>query len=101
MSISFQKSMETNPFLIALYRIIRILEAILEVLKKLLSRYDADRGEQLTRQQVKDYLGIGEATYKRRVKDGTLKPLKLPGGHRYYKRDLEKARAESARRGRV
>ena len=58
-------------------------------------------GEQLTRQQVKDYLKISESTYKRKVKDGTLKPIKLPGGDRFYKKDLLNAYLESQRKGRI
>ncbi|TCD07680.1 DNA-binding protein [Pedobacter frigidisoli] len=57
--------------------------------------------EQLTRQQAKDYLGISESTYKRKVKDGSLKPLKLPGGDRFYKSQLYQEYKESIRRGRI
>lgn len=56
---------------------------------------------QLTRQQVKDYLNISESTYKRKVKDGTLKPIKLPGGDRFYLKDLLAAYMESQRKGRI
>ncbi|WP_293307742.1 helix-turn-helix domain-containing protein [Pedobacter sp. UBA5917] len=57
--------------------------------------------EQLTRQQVKDYLKISESTYKRKVKDGTLRPIKLPGGDRFYLKDLLAAYLESQRKGRI
>jgi len=57
--------------------------------------------EQMTRQQVKDYLNISEATYKRKVKEGKLRPLKMPGGDRYYKSQLEEEYRESIRRGRI
>jgi len=57
--------------------------------------------ELMTRQEVKDYLGISESTYKRKVKDGTLIPLKLPGGDRFQKTQLLLAFEESRRRGRV
>jgi hypothetical protein len=60
-----------------------------------------DPNEQLTRQQVKDYLKISESTYKRKVKDGTLKPMKLPGGDRFYMKDLLGAYIESQRKGRI
>ncbi|MCX2432346.1 MULTISPECIES: helix-turn-helix domain-containing protein [unclassified Pedobacter] len=56
---------------------------------------------QLTRQEVKDYLKISETTYKRKVKDGTLKPIKMPGGDRFYKSELLAAFEESHRRGRT
>lgn len=55
----------------------------------------------LSRQEVKDYLGISEATYKRKVKDGTLKPIKLPGGDRFFQADLRDEVIESVRRGRI
>nr|WP_315419984.1 helix-turn-helix domain-containing protein [uncultured Pedobacter sp.] len=60
-----------------------------------------DPDAQLTRQQVKDYLNISESTYKRKVKDGTLKPIKLPGGDRFYLKDLLAAYLESQRKGRI
>jgi hypothetical protein len=60
-----------------------------------------DPNEQFTRQQVKDYLNISESTYKRKVKDGTLKPVKLPGGDRFYLKDLLAAYLESQRKGRI
>ncbi|WP_426330099.1 helix-turn-helix domain-containing protein [Pedobacter sp. R-06] len=56
---------------------------------------------QMGRQQVKDYLGISESTYKRKVKEGTLRPQKSPGGDRYYKSQLLNEYRESKRRGRV
>ncbi|SEL93427.1 helix-turn-helix domain-containing protein [Parapedobacter koreensis] len=42
----------------------------------------------LDKQQVKDYLGIGEATYYRWVREGKLNPRGGKGQHRYYKRDI-------------
>lgn len=57
--------------------------------------------EMMTRQQVKDYLCISESTYKRKVKDGTLAPLKMPGGDRFHKTTLLAAFEESKRRGRT
>ncbi|RYD95420.1 MAG: DNA-binding protein [Sphingobacteriales bacterium] len=57
--------------------------------------------ELMTRQEVKDYLGISESTYKRKVKDGSLIPLKLPGGDRFQRTQLLLAFEESRRRGRV
>ncbi|MBB6239499.1 ABC-type siderophore export system fused ATPase/permease subunit [Pedobacter sp. AK013] len=56
---------------------------------------------QLTHQQVKDYLNISESTYKRKVKDGTLRPVKLPGGDRFYLKDLLAAYLESRQKGRI
>ncbi|WP_316831930.1 helix-turn-helix domain-containing protein [Pedobacter aquatilis] len=86
--------------------LIKILYNIYLILKKnqdnfYLSAIAQSDEEPMTRQEVKDYLKISESTYKRKVKDGTLKPAKLPGGHRYYKRDLIGALNESHNRGRL
>jgi len=56
---------------------------------------------QMTRQEVKDYLGISESTYKRKVREGVLRPRKLPGGDRFYKSQLLGEYRESRRRGRT
>jgi len=61
---------------------------------------DYSNEEQMTRQEVKDYLKISESTYKRKVKDGTLKPIKMPGGDRFYKKELLTAFLESRQKGR-
>ncbi|MGN8059733.1 hypothetical protein ACTJKN_25880 [Pedobacter sp. 22163] len=42
---------------------------------------------------------MSESTYKRKVKDGTLKPIKLPGGDRFYAKDLLAAYLESQQKG--
>lgn len=57
--------------------------------------------ELLDRQEVKDYLGISESTYKRKVRDGNLKPQKFPGGDRFYKSELKRELKESRRKGRI
>ena len=59
------------------------------------------KDELMSRQQVKDYLGISEATYKRKVKEGSLRPLKFPGGDRFYKSELFEEYIESIRKGRI
>jgi hypothetical protein len=59
-------------------------------------------GEKLMdRLDVQEYLGISPTTYKRKVKQGKLKPMDLPGGHKYRKGDLLAEHNESIRRGRV
>lgn len=89
------------------------IDALLDILSKIYqililvynTRYHGnlsfDEDPQMNRQEVKDYLGISESTYKRKVKEGFLKPLKLPGGDRYYKSQLLGELRESKRRGRV
>lgn len=66
------------------------------------SRLQAQANQQeLNRDQVMEYLKISKATYKRKVKDGILKPRQTAGGHRYLKSDLFDAYQESIRKGRV
>jgi len=88
------------------------VDTLLELLYKiyLLLKEQSDKNEQpsfsdvpevLSREQVKVYLGISESTYKRKVRDGTLKPIKMPGGDRFFKRDLFADFQESIRRGRI
>ncbi|TCD28649.1 DNA-binding protein [Pedobacter psychrodurus] len=89
------------------------IDALLDVLSKIYqilvlvynSKYHGaigfDEDPQMDRQEVKDYLGISESTYKRKVKEGVLRPLKLPGGDKYYKSQLLGEFKESKRRGRV
>ncbi|MES2653379.1 MAG: helix-turn-helix domain-containing protein [Bacteroidota bacterium] len=55
----------------------------------------------MNRLQVQDYLDISRTTYNRKVKEGKLKPMRLPGGHKYYKHDLLTEYNESKRRGRI
>lgn len=66
-----------------------------------LSAATLSQEQMMTRQEVKDYLGISESTYKRKVKDGTLKPIAMPGGDRFYKSELTQAFIESRNRGRL
>lgn len=89
------------------------IDALLDVLSKIYqilvlvynSKYHGniafEEDPQMDRQEVKDYLGISESTYKRKVKQGVLRPLKLPGGDKYYKSQLMSEFKESKRRGRV
>jgi hypothetical protein len=89
-----------------LQRILEVQEEMLALLKNGSNSENTTQllkanSELMTRQQAKDYLGIGETTYKRKVKDGVLKPIKMPGGDRFYKSDLLDAFKESVRRGRV
>jgi hypothetical protein len=60
-----------------------------------------DEDPQMNRHEVMDYLGISESTYKRMVRQGRLKPMKLPGGDKFYKSELLSEFKESKRRGRV
>ena len=88
------------------------LNAILEVLQKIYEimnliytksygNLSLPEDQMLTRQEVIDYLGISESTYKRKVKKGILKPSRLPGGDRFSKNELKDEFLESKRRGRI
>ncbi|MCX2477169.1 helix-turn-helix domain-containing protein [Pedobacter sp. MC2016-05] len=89
------------------------IDALLDILSKIYqilvlvynSKYHGnlafDEDPQMNRQEVMDYLGISESTYKRMVRQGRLKPMKLPGGDKFYKSDLLSEFKESKRRGRV
>lgn len=89
------------------------IDALLDILSKIYqllvlvynSKYHGelkfDEDPQMNRQEVKDYLGISESTYKRMVKQGRLKPMKLPGGDKFYKSKLLSEYKESKRRGRI
>lgn len=85
-----------------------ILEALLKIHEMMQLIYAKSYGnltlpedQMLTRLEVIDYLGISESTYKRMVKNGILKPSKLPGGDRFYKSELREAFLESKRRGKI
>jgi len=89
------------------------IDALLDILSKIYqilvlvynSKYHGklvfDEDPQMNRQEVMDYLGISESTYKRMVRQGRLKPMKLPGGDKFYKSELLSEFKESKRRGRV
>lgn len=89
------------------------IDALLDILSKIYqvlvlvynSKYHGslafDEDPQMDRQEVKDYLGISESTYKRKVREGKLRPLKSPGGDKFYKSELLDEYKESKRRGRV
>ena len=85
--------LELQQETLALFKILLGNEHIPQLLK--------DSSKPMTRQKVIQYLEISESTYKRKVKDGSLKPMKTAGGHRFYKQDLQEAYAESIRRGRM
>lgn len=82
---------------------VRILCETLELLKQLFILLKQERqGDFLMdRYEVQSYLRISDTTYKRYVRLGKLKPLQLPGGHRYYKSQLDALYRESICKGRI
>lgn len=54
-----------------------------------------------THLEVMRYLNISLSTYKRRVKDGILKPMTLTGDDRYFEEDLTEAMEQSRMKGKV
>ncbi|KKX46610.1 MULTISPECIES: hypothetical protein [Sphingobacterium] len=54
-----------------------------------------------TQREVMEYLSISLSTYKRRVKEGLLKPITLTGDDRYFEEDLTEAMERSRMKGKV
>ena len=54
-----------------------------------------------TQREVMEYLSISLSTYKRRVKEGLLKPMTLTGDDRYFEEDLTEAMERSRIKGKV
>ncbi|RYG06437.1 helix-turn-helix transcriptional regulator [Pedobacter agri] len=86
-------------------KLLDVLEKIYEIIQMIYTinygKVNLPEDQLLSRQEVKDYLGISESTYKRKVKNGQLNPYKFPGGDRFYKSELREELKESKRRGRV
>ncbi len=57
--------------------------------------------ERWTKQDVIERLKMSESTYKRNVRIGLLKPMRLNGSDEYFDEDIYDAMNESRRRGRV
>jgi predicted DNA-binding transcriptional regulator AlpA len=90
----------------AVQRLVEISEEMVMEQRKITGivaslQHSNDGDEELDIEGVKQYLGISRSTVYRSIDEGILKPRKLPGGNRFYKRDLEEARKESVRRGRL
>jgi len=81
--------------------LVKIYEIMQLIYTKSYGNLTVPEDQLLTRQEVMDYLGISESTYKRKVKKGILKPSKMPGGDRFYKSELRDEFLESKRRGRI
>ncbi|WP_231426449.1 helix-turn-helix domain-containing protein [Pedobacter sp. Leaf250] len=81
-----------------IYKIYFLLEQHYKLLEK---RKDLEDDQFMTRQQVQEYLGISESTYKRKVSEGALKPMKFPGGDRFYKSELHKEYLNSIKSGKI
>ncbi|KLT64725.1 helix-turn-helix domain-containing protein [Pedobacter sp. BMA] len=57
--------------------------------------------ELMDKPQVMDMLKVSDSTYKRLVKDEVLKPMKLLGGDRFYKKDVLDALELSRKKGKL
>jgi len=96
--------MENNQLIETLQRMLALQQEMLAhlmILSANVNPLPKTEEKLMTRNQVQEYLNITEATYKRWVKKGALKPMKMPGGDRFYKQDLTDAHKESIRRGRI
>ena len=74
------------------------IDIIIKILYNIYSLLKNDRSA-----LVPEYMSYPneEQMTRQEVKDGTLKPIKMPGGDRFYKRDLLAAFIESKQRGRL
>lgn len=80
----------------------RLLTILIRAVKAERRRNPALRERKLwTHMEVIAYLGISLSTYKRRVKEGVLKPMTLTGDDRYFEEDLLEAMEESRLKGKV
>lgn len=52
-----------------------------------------------TKQEVMDTLGMSDTTYKRHLRTGLLKPIRLGGTDLYFEEDILEAMEESRRKG--
>lgn len=82
--------------------ICQLLAVLINVIKAKKVQQIALRERKLwTHMEVIAYLGISLSTYKRRVKDGLLKPMTLTGDDRYFEEDLLEAMEQSRLKGKV
>ncbi|MGK9118022.1 helix-turn-helix transcriptional regulator [Olivibacter jilunii] len=91
----------------ALQTLVEIADEQLQIMRHLKeqsmsygSKHNAD-STLMTKQEVLAYLNISDSTYKRRVREGLLKPMRLGGGDVFYKEDLQQALWESKRKGKI
>ena len=84
-------------------QLLRELIILVRVLIRLARRREAAAKlpNRMNKQEVLDQLKISESTYKRHLKNGLLKPIRLTGIDEYFEEDLIQAMEESRRRGRV
>ncbi|MBB2954402.1 hypothetical protein [Sphingobacterium sp. JUb56] len=93
-------------------KIEKLTEALLLICKLLSLLTAASRGKKAetsslserklwTHLDVMRYLNISLSTYKRRVKEGLLKPMTLTGDDRYFEEDLTEAMERSRIKGKV
>lgn len=93
-------------------KIEKLTEALLLICKLLSLLTAASRGKKAeisslserrlwTQREVMEYLSISLSTYKRRVKEGLLKPMTLTGDDRYFEEDLTEAMERSRLKGKV
>lgn len=74
----------------------------LQEIKNLLNQKNTTQSpELLNKPQVMDLLGISDTTYRRYVRAGRLKPMRLHGIDMYQREDLLQELRESRRKGRI
>ncbi|NGM60485.1 helix-turn-helix domain-containing protein [Sphingobacterium sp. SGG-5] len=82
-------------------QLLKGMHALLTEINDMVSQEKAQRLEKLlNKNEVMAYLNISDATYRRYVDKGTLKPMCLGGIDLYYIPDLHEALEISRRKGR-
>lgn len=85
--------------LLLICRLLNLLTTVTRGAKR--QRVSLSERKLWTHLEVMRYLNISLSTYKRRVKDGTLKPITLTGDDRYFEEDLSEAMEQSRMKGKL
>lgn len=84
--------------------VLQILKDIYTILTEIKDIYQSEKNvnkKLFYKQDVINLLNISDTTYRRYVKEGRLRPMRLHGIDMYYQEDIHKELQESRRKGRV
>ncbi|WP_380936836.1 hypothetical protein [Sphingobacterium bambusae] len=89
-----------------IYEAIKLLREIRDALMNIIDQYANTTSLPLKRriyskQQVLEMLNMTEITYRRNLKKGLLKPIRIAGIDLYFEEDLIAAMNESRRKGKL
>ncbi len=85
---------------------IQLLREIRNALMSIIDQYANDKSldkkiRLYSKQEVLDMMNMTEITYRRNLKKGLLKPIRIAGVDLYFKEDLIAAMNESRRKGKL